>query len=100
MIELQKTRKYNFLKKLQLFFLLLLVLILASFVFLSPVLAGDHQCADGHCIVCLLSSNTTANLVCAVVFFSLVVSVTVISVRQHNENRSETLITLKRKLTN
>ena len=100
MIKLKRTLGNSRFENLQRFFSLFLVFVLLSFVFLSPVLVGDHQCTDGHCIVCLLSSKISANLAAAVVFVTFVVSVTVFVVRHNNEKTCETLITLKRKLTN
>ena len=100
MIKLKKTLGNSRFENLQRFFSLFLVFVLLSFAFLSPVLVGDHQCTDGHCIVCLLSSKISANFAVVVVFVAVVLSVTIFAARNNNEKTRETLITLKRKLTN
>ena len=75
------------------------LLLILSLVLISSLLVGDHYCNEDHCIICFLSSNVTAFTVSIKAVCTLVFIVSALGIYKFNNNPSQTLITLKRKLT-
>ena len=76
-----------------------ILLLLLSLVLISSLLVGNHHCNEEHCVICLLSSNMTAFIVSIKAVCTFILIVSALGVYKFNNNPSETLITLKRKLT-
>lgn len=76
-----------------------ILLLVLSLVLISSLLVGEHHCNEEHCVICLLSSNMTAWGISIKAFCTFVLVISVLNAHIFNNNRSETLITLKRKLT-
>ena len=75
-----------------------LILVL-SIVFISALLVGEHHCSEDNCIICLLSSNMTSWGISIKAVCVLILIVGLVGFCKFNNNPSQTLITLKRKLT-
>ena len=82
------------------FLRLIICVLLAVLLLISPIILTEHDCSSDLCVLCLLSSSLSFGTLLFVAF-SLILVLELLRCSAHNANRrkTETLVALKRKLS-
>ena len=82
------------------FLRLIVCVLLAVLLLISPIILTEHDCSSELCVLCLLSSSLSFSALLFVAF-SFIFVLGLLRCTAHNANRrkSETLVALKRKLS-